>query len=324
MEAVHESELSEPRLGLRPGDLVEVLSESEIRATLDETGALEALPFMPEMLAYCGKRVRVFKRTEKIWDMTGGTGLRRLRDTVLLEGLRCNGGAHDGCQAGCYLLWKEAWLRRVDAGVVSAPLFDAEPVTVASSSLHQLVTRRDDDKGPRYVCQATELSKTATLMQQGDPRHYLRELVVGNVGPRRFLEGVAIALFNWIQRLRGGAGYPVLTPGASKPTPHEILNLQPGELVVVRTKREIEATLDDHRRNRGLFFDLDMLRYCGGQYRVLRRVERLIDERTGRMSEPRTPCIVLEGVVATGEYHAFRAQNEFILWREIWLRRADS
>lgn len=324
MEAVHVSEVSEPRLGLRPGDLVEVLSESEIRATLDETGALEALPFMPEMLAYCGKRAKVFKRTEKIWDMTGGTGLRRLRDTVLLEGLRCNGGAHDGCQAGCYLLWKEAWLRRVDPGAATASTFDAEPVNLGGGSLHQLVTRRDDDKGARYVCQATELSKTATLMPQGDPRHYLRELFVGNVGPLRFLEGVAIALFNWIQRVRGGVGYPALTPTAVKPTPHEVLNLQPGEFVVVKTKREIEATLDDHRRNRGLFFDLDMLRYCGGRYRVLRRVERLIDERTGRMSEPRTPCIVLEGVVATGEYHAFRAQNEFILWREIWLRRADS
>ena len=34
-------------LNLRAGDLVEVRSEREILATLDDTGALDALPFMP-------------------------------------------------------------------------------------------------------------------------------------------------------------------------------------------------------------------------------------------------------------------------------------
>jgi hypothetical protein len=36
-------------LNLRVGKSVEVRSESEILATLDEKGELEALPFMPEM-----------------------------------------------------------------------------------------------------------------------------------------------------------------------------------------------------------------------------------------------------------------------------------
>ncbi len=38
-----------------PGDVVEVLSEREILATLDENGTFEKLPFMPEMLDFCGK-----------------------------------------------------------------------------------------------------------------------------------------------------------------------------------------------------------------------------------------------------------------------------
>ena len=37
----------------------------------------------------------------------------RMRNAVHLEGLRCDGQAHGGCQAGCLLYWKEAWLRRV-------------------------------------------------------------------------------------------------------------------------------------------------------------------------------------------------------------------
>ena len=35
-------------------------------------------------------------------------------DTVYLEDLRCDGSGHDGCQAGCRIYWKDAWLRRVD------------------------------------------------------------------------------------------------------------------------------------------------------------------------------------------------------------------
>ena len=36
---------------LRAGDVVEVRSLDEILATLDEQGELDALPFMPEMVA---------------------------------------------------------------------------------------------------------------------------------------------------------------------------------------------------------------------------------------------------------------------------------
>src|SRR5262245_45039589 len=42
-----------------------VSSEAEILATLDERGAIDGLPFMPEMLAYCGKRLRVELRADK-------------------------------------------------------------------------------------------------------------------------------------------------------------------------------------------------------------------------------------------------------------------
>ena len=40
-----------------------------------------------------------------------------------------------------------------------------------------------------------------------------------------------------------------------------------------------------------------MLEYCGRQARVLRGVERIIDEPSGRMVEFKNPCIVLEDVI---------------------------
>ena len=53
------------RHDLMPGDLVEVSSAAEILSTLDATGTLGKLPFMPEMLAFCGREFRVSRRAFK-------------------------------------------------------------------------------------------------------------------------------------------------------------------------------------------------------------------------------------------------------------------
>ena len=104
---------------LKPGDVVEVRAPDEILGTLDREGAVDAMPFMPEMLQYVGQRFTVSRRVEKICDTVSGGIPRslRMRGTVLLDDLRCDGSAHGGCQAGCRLYWKEEWLRRVDPGI---------------------------------------------------------------------------------------------------------------------------------------------------------------------------------------------------------------
>jgi hypothetical protein len=116
--------------------------------------------------------------------------------------------------------------------------------------------------------------------------------------------------------------YPTITHGARLPT-QENLGLKPGELVRIKTKAEIERTLNSRNRNKGLWFDRDMLRYCGGEYRVAARVDHLIDEKTGQLVHFKNSCIALEGVTATGEYLAFCPQDEAIFWRESWLQRAQ-
>jgi hypothetical protein len=49
------------------------------------------------------------------------------------------------------------------------------------------------------------------------------------------------------------------------------------------------------------------------------RVETIVGEASGRMLTMKHPCIVLEGVSATGEYLGLCPQNEMIYWREVWL-----
>lgn len=100
-------------LNLQPGEWVEVRSVKEIFATLDAQGKLRGLHFIPEMVKFCGKRFKVYKRLEKI--ILEATGeLRKIRTpTVLLEGVFCDGKAHGGCDRSCFCFWREAWLKRV-------------------------------------------------------------------------------------------------------------------------------------------------------------------------------------------------------------------
>src|SRR5262245_49125795 len=92
----------------RAGALVEVRSKEEILATLDEHGCVDGLPFMPEMLAFCGQRFHVRAIAHKTCETVRRTWRgRRLRYTVHLADLRCDGSAHGGCQAACTLFWKD-------------------------------------------------------------------------------------------------------------------------------------------------------------------------------------------------------------------------
>ena len=74
--------------GLRVGDLVEVRSADEIIATLDERGELENLPFMPEMLKFCGQRLTVDKVAHKLCDTMYGSGLHKMENAVHLTNSR--------------------------------------------------------------------------------------------------------------------------------------------------------------------------------------------------------------------------------------------
>ena len=64
---------------------------------------------------------------------------------------------------------------------------------------------------------------------------------------------------------------------AGETTPTATLNLQPGELVRVKSYNEILATLDSNNKNRGLFFDAELVPFCGGTYCIRARVSKFTD-----------------------------------------------
>src|SRR5262249_2942113 len=143
----------------------------------------------------------------KTCDTVNKTGGRRVRNAVHLDVLRCDGAAHGGGQAACLLFFKEAWLKRAADASLAQP---ASPGPAPGPALEQAASRVGEDGEPIYRCQATELPRFTTPLSPWDPRQYLEDLWSGNVGLWQLVRVLATALFNAIQALRGGVGYPNL------------------------------------------------------------------------------------------------------------------
>jgi hypothetical protein len=319
-------------LDLRPGELVRVRSASEIFATLDDRGTLDGLPFMPEMLKYCGRILPVTMRADKT--CAGDGVVRRMHNTVHLENVRCDGSAHDGCQAACLMFWKEAWLQRLENGSAPAPrrLNEEEQSYLASTLLP--ATKDEPAAGaPRYRCQATDIPSASEPLRFRQTEQYVRDLQ--NRSLWKILQGLVIEAFNLWQAfskkrlpkrllIANGNPYPFVLGRLNKgETPSGQLDLRPGDLVRIKSKAEIVATLDKTNRNRGLSFDGEMSNYCGRTARVRARVNRLIEESNGEMIDIQSDCIILEGVVCGGDYHRFCPRAIYPYWREIWLEKID-
>lgn len=299
---------------LRPGDMVEVKSANEILQALDEDGTLDRLPFMPEMVEFCGKNFRVARRVVKTCSFgTASTMLAfNTDDVVLLDGLRCSGADHDGCPKACMIFWREAWLRKVEGTPAQS--------TSDSRDTERLRARLKTKASPTtYFCQASELLKAAhELSRQERFANCRDEIQAGNCSPLEMAHRIGIWLFWRIRRAFLGA----YGRGTNKFTPEETLNLQPGELVEVKPMESITETLNETAHNRGLWFSPDQRRLCGQQRRVARRIDKLIVDGTGEMRRLRN-TVYLEGSMCSCPHVAFGGcpRDEFVYWREIWLRR---
>jgi hypothetical protein len=182
---------------LQPGELVEVLSGAEIFATLDTEGKLDGLPFMQEMLSFCGQRLRVLGRA----DSTCWRGQpRKIESTVHLDRIRCDGSAHGNCRASCLLLWKEAWLRRVNSplhvlptnagdrpttdGRIEVSHSSAAKVDVSSETRRmRSTTTKGSDQA--MMCQATEVGVASCPLMLGKSTRYffgmIRDYLSGRI-----------------------------------------------------------------------------------------------------------------------------------------------
>jgi hypothetical protein len=311
------------RSGFKQGDIVEIRSLNEILNTLDDNGTIDGLPFMPEMIKFCEKQFTIFQRvTQSVMDTAGLSDyneahVRTFRDmnVYVLKNIRCSGESHNGCQRGCTLFWKEAWLKKVDSLKGNDKIIDNHITNELKVDL-----KIKDDSG-KYFCQSTQFFNATKNISKG--QRFLNlpiNVWLGNYGIIMLIRILSIWGFWKIYNKFFGT-YP---KGNSKKTPEEILNLQPGEIVEVKSLKEIINTLNNKGCNRGLHFSPDMIKHCGKQFKVRNRAEKIILEATGEMLSF-TNTVVLEDAYTDSAYYAFGGcpREDFAYWREIWLKRIN-
>jgi hypothetical protein len=230
------------------------------------------------------------------------------------------------------MYWKEAWLKRVEPGT---PPPVARPTGRIDLPLLVENTHKapGPDGGERFSCQATELLRAAPVcLPFRDLSQYVTDVKTGNVTAWASFKAFLVSLFNRIQDVsrqklprrlwfREGLRWGFIKGQPGKKTPTAQLDLQPGELVRVKSKEAILATLNEDMLNRGMGFEIEMARYCGQTARVQARVTKCLDEKTGELLTMKSPCIILEDIVCAGVYNS-SCPREFVpFWREIWLER---
>jgi len=334
-------------LKLKSGEWVYVRSKAEILATLDKNGRYEELPFMPQMLPYCGQKLRVARRAHKVCSTQHPTVSGAMNDAVVIEELRCDGQGFGGCEAGCLFIWKEAWLKRADDATtgVTNPLADGSGCT--EDDLWAATKKPPSPElvhlGPRYVCQATQITAATRPLPFWSIPQFIEDYTSGNQRISTILGAISFALYyrlaesglgfgtplRWlydkIQGIRGKTGY-VRRMGRiplNGKTPTMNLDLQPGELVKIKSHSEILDTVNLNLVNRGMGFHPELVPFCGQTFKVKYRVRNIINEKTGHMMELKNPCIVLDGLHCGGYYTKplFCTRDCFPYWREIWLER---
>lgn len=341
------------KMKFRAGDWVEVRGKEEILRSLDKTGQLENLPFMPQMFQYCGKKFRVYKRAHKTCDTVNPVRSLRISNAVHLD-LRCDGEAYGGCQAGCLIFWKTAWLKPAyesgksmdDDLAMKQKDKDDKTTSCSESDVWAAIHAKDQVAldGPRYRCQATQVPYFGTYLPWWNISQYIEDYTSRNITFGRLLRGALYAgyynlsqsgiglgrflrwLYDRFQFLWGGVPFPRRTGTIpiDRSTPSNSLDLQPGELVRVKSHKEILATLNTESKNRGLYFDAEGVPFCGGQYRVRNRVNKYIDEKTGRLITLKNGSVILEDVWCQSRYskcRMFCPRSIYTWWREIWLER---
>jgi hypothetical protein len=97
--------------------------------------------------------------------------------------------------------------------------------------------------------------------------------------------------------------------------------LQAGDRVRVKSREEIQATLDSWNRLKGCDIMEEMWPYCGTTQRVLKRVERFLDERDYRVKRCKG-IVLLEGLICEGTVDYGPCDRScYYFWREEWLEK---
>jgi hypothetical protein len=135
---------------------------------------------------------------------------------------------------------------------------------------------------------------------------------------KRIIKRRLAYLRNWFSELTGSRG-----KASTAVVNAAVSGLQPGDRVRVKSREEIQATLNRWNRLKGTSFTGEMWPYCGTTQQIMKRVSRFLDERDYRMKKCRG-MVFLEGVMCQGtKDYGSCDRSCYFFWREEWLEKID-
>ena len=297
----------------RVGDRVQVANAEQILSTLDANCRFEGLPFMPQMVPCCAQELTVTRWVNNVcYPVDGGADYGNLTNSVLLNVDRCDGSYYGGCQMACPLIWKTEWLR---PRTNQTEMIDSLNAPEAVQQLKTLAAANALNSG-LASCQATQLHQITHKRNRLNIGQYVDEVNLNRVSVTALATSFCSGMLG---RVTGSNQFVV---GTQKRTPISDLQLTPGDMVTVRSETDIIRTLDAQGKNRGLWFDPVMLRYCGQKLKVTERITILVDETSGQIRQLKVPSVVLEDLHCDPSARRFCSRLLHLFWREAWLERA--
>lgn len=135
---------------------------------------------------------------------------------------------------------------------------------------------------------------------------------------KRKLKALFNRYFQWLLKspdTRSVPSVPATDPKAA--------SLKAGDMVRVRSSEEIHASLDSWQELNCCLFFQEMWQYCGTTQRILKSVERFVDERDYRVKKA-GGLFLLQGLICEGTSDYGRCDRAcFYFWREEWLEKID-
>ena len=104
------------------------------------------------------------------------------------------------------------------------------------------------------------------------------------------------------------------------------IQLNPGDVVKVRSRIEIEGMLDYRGTYKKCSFVATMYSHCDKNYKVLNTVSYFYDEKKGELCKCQD-LVVLEGIVCSGKQKLLSVNCDllcFLFWHKNWLEKVET
>lgn len=170
-------------------------------------------------------------------------------------------------------------------------------------------------------CQAQSLKRITIGRESTPPLPLFRRLKLEmrrrlSLRTIRRIQNLVDHFYSWFSKFEEKSH-----PGNEIVIPTIKSRLQPGDIVRVRSKEEIQATLNRWGEFRGCGFMDDMWQYCDSTQVVVKPLQRFVDERDYQIKRTKG-IVLLEGLHCQGTPIFGRCdRNCFYFWREEWLEK---